>query len=178
MRIERREDLLKIGVAVVIGLALLDRMVLTPAATRWKAQGERITALQAKVTEGRRLLLRKNAIRAKWAEMQQTDLKNDVSEAEEQVYTGIQQWAAASGISTTSLSPLWRPQEDYDLYEFRASTTGTQSSLGKFIYQLETDKLPVKLEECELTARDNKGQQLTGALRFSFIRLKVSDATP
>jgi hypothetical protein len=64
------------------------------------------------------------------------------------------------------------------LYEFRASTTGTQSSLGKFIYQLETDKLPVKLEDCELTARDKTGQQLTGALRFSFIRLKVSDAKP
>ena len=111
--------------------------------------------------------------------MQQNDLDNEVSKAEDQAYSGIAKWAAASRISTTSLSPQWRTQDDdFDLFEFRASATGTQSSLGQFIYGLETDSLPVKLEECDLTARDAKGQQLTGALRFSFIRLKVSNAKP
>jgi hypothetical protein len=64
------------------------------------------------------------------------------------------------------------PDETYELLEWRAATTGTQSSLGQFIYALETDALPVRLEECEMTARDAKGQQLSGSMRFSFIRLK------
>ena len=179
MRIENREAFLKMVVAIVVGLLLLDWMVLTPAGKRWTGQGERITALQEKVTKGHRLLEHEKALRAKWENMQQNDLDNEISAAEDQAYSGIAKWAAASRISTTSLSPQWRTQEDdFDLFEFRASTTGTQSSLGQFIYSLETDSLPVKLEECDLTARDAMGQQLTGALRFSFIRLKVSNAKP
>ena len=56
MRIENRETYLKIGVGVVVGLFLLDRMILTPAGKSWTAQGERITVLEEKVTKGRRLL--------------------------------------------------------------------------------------------------------------------------
>jgi hypothetical protein len=173
VRIERREDFLKIGVGVVVGLFLLDRMVLTPAGTRWKAQGERIDALREKVTHGHQLLEREKSIRAKWEEMQNTDLDPEMSTAEDMAFKGITKWATESRISLTSLSPQWRSlDEGYDLLEFRASTTGSQAQLGQFIYSLETDALPVRLDECELTARDAKGQQLTGALRFSFIRLK------
>lgn len=179
MRIENRESVLKIGVGVVVGLLLLDKMILTPAGKSWTAQGERITALEEKVTKGRRLLQNEKALRAKWDDMQHSDLDPEISAAEDQAYSGISKWATASRISTTSLSPQWRTQEDdFDLFEFRASATGTQSSLGQFIYALETDPLPVKLEECDFTARDAKGQQLTGAMRFSFIRLKVSNARP
>jgi hypothetical protein len=179
VRIENREAFLKMLVAIGAGLFLLDWMVLTPAGKRWTAQGERITALEEKVTKGHRLLEHEKSLRAKWDDMQHSDLDNEISAAEDQAYSGIAKWAAASRISTTSLSPQWRTQEeDFDLFEFRASTTGTQSSLGQFIYCLETDNLPVKLEECDLTARDAKGQQLTGALRFSFIRLKVNAAKP
>jgi hypothetical protein len=179
VRIENREAFLKIAVGAVVGLFLLDRMVLTPAGKSWTAQGERIDALREKVTKGHRLLQNENALRAKWAAMQSGDLDPEISTAEDQAYSGISKWAAASRISTTSLSPQWRTQDDdFDLFEFRASATGTQSSLGQFIYALETDPLPVKLEECDLTARDAKGQQLTGALRFSFIRLKTSNARP
>lgn len=173
MRIDRREDLLKIVVGAAVALLVLDRMVFTPAITRWKTQGENITVLREKVTRGRQLLDREKSIRAKWAEMQNSDLDQDMSTAEDDAIKGITKWAAESRISITSLSPQPRsPDDDYDLLEWRAATTGTQSSLGQFIYALETDALPVRLDECELTARDAKGQQLTGALRFSFIRLK------
>jgi hypothetical protein len=179
MQTERRERLLKILVGVGVGLLLLDWIVLTPAAKRWKTQGERIASLKEKVTRGQRLLQNEKAIRARWEAMQRSDLAPDMSEAEEQVYSAIQKWAAGTGISTNSLSPQWRTQdEDFDLYEFRASTAGTQAALGRFIYNLETDGLPVKLEECDLTSRDPKGQQLSGGMRFSFIRLKTSNAKP
>jgi hypothetical protein len=179
MRIEDRTTYLKIGVGIVVGLFVLDSMVLTPLGKRWTAQGERIEKLEEQVTKGHRLLAQEKQLRARWEEMQHKDLDAEISAAEDQAYSGIAKWAAASRISTTSLSPQWRTQdEDFDLFEFRASATGTQSSLGQFIYGLETDSLPVKLEECDLTARDAKGQQLSGALRFSFIRLKTSNAKP
>lgn len=173
MRIENREAFLKIAVGLVVGLFLLDRMVLTPAGKAWTAQGERITALREKVTRGQRLLAQETQLRTRWDRMQHTDLDAEISAAEDQAYSGIAKWASASRINTNSLSPQWRTQdEDFDLFEFRASATGTQSSLGQFIYNLETDPLPVKLEECDLATRDAKGQQISGTMRFSFIRLK------
>jgi hypothetical protein len=178
MRIERREDFLKIAVAVVVGLFLLDRMILSPALVRWKDQGERIAKLREDVTEGQRLLKNEHAIRAKWDDMQRNDLDPEISLAEDQAYKGISRWATASRVSVSSLTPAWRTLEDHDLYEFRASMTGTQSSLGQFIYDLGVDKLPVRLEECELTTRDNKGQMLGGSMRFSFIRLKDAGGRP
>src|SRR3954447_20524252 len=98
MRIERREDLLKVIVGAAVGLLILDRFVLTPATNRWKAQGESITALREKVTRGRQLLDREKAIRAKWDEMQNGDLATEMSDAEDSAIKGITKWAAASRI--------------------------------------------------------------------------------
>ena len=173
MQIENREKFLKIAVGVVVGLFLCDHFILTPATASWKAQGERIDALRQKVTRGRELLKREAAIHSKWDEMQNNDLDPEMSTAEDMAFKGITKWQTESRISLTSLSPQWKTSDEgYDLLEFRASATGTQAQIGQFIYALETDALPVRLDECELSARDAKGQQLSGALRFSFIRLK------
>ena len=48
MENKSREILLKIGVGVVVGLFLLDRMVLSPAIAGWKAQSERLDRAASK----------------------------------------------------------------------------------------------------------------------------------
>jgi hypothetical protein len=173
MRNSRRETLLKIGAAAIIGLFLLDRMIITPALGAWKAQGERIGALRTKIERGKQLLARENSLRARWEKMQRTDLPDDISEAESEVFKAIGRWAIASGIGFTNLAPQWRPQEDgYRAYECRASATGDQAGLCRLLYELETDDLPARLEECELTARDAKGKDLNATMRFSFVRIQ------
>ena len=42
-------------------------------------------------------------------------------------------------------------------FEFRATVTGDQATLGHFIYEMETDPIPVNLEECEIATRDAQG---------------------
>lgn len=174
MRIENRQTLLKVLAGAVVGLFLLDKMVLTPAFNGWREQGEKIADLQQKVHHDQQLLQRDQQLQARWAEMQRTDLAPEISVAESDAFKGIARWATASRVSITSITPTWRTSDDeYDLYEVRAAVTGTQVSIGRFVYEMETDPLPVRLEDCEWTARDAKGQQLNGALRFTFIRLKT-----
>lgn len=169
---KNRETLLKIGVAVVVGLFALDRMVLGPAIEGWKAQSERLATVQVKVERGRQLLEREKSIRARWTEMQRTDLSEDHSEAENDVFKAIGRWASASRVSFTSLTPQWRSHEGgYDTFECRASATGTQESLGRMLYAIETDALPMRIEECEMSTRDAKGQQLALSVRFSAVRI-------
>ena len=172
MQNKSREAMLKIGAAAVIGLFLLDRLVLSPFLGSWKQQGERIADLRQKVQRGRQLLDREKSLRERWAEMNRTDLTEDASAAEGEVFKAIGRWASASRISFTNLTPQWRSHpEGYDTYECRAAATGDQASLGRMLYEIETDALPARLEECEFTARDAKGKDLALALRFSFVRI-------
>ncbi len=173
MQDKSRETWLKIIVGAVVGLFLLDRMVLSPAIASWRKQSERLTALREKVERGRQLVEREQSIRARWAEMQRTDMNDDSSAAENDVIKALSRWAQQSRISFTSLtfSP-WRPHEEgYETYECRATAAGDQASLGRLVYEIEADPLPARVEDCEIATRDGKGQQLTLALRFTFVRI-------
>jgi hypothetical protein len=175
---KNRETLLKIGVGVVVGLFVLDRMVLGPAIEAWKAQGERLAELRMKVERGRGLLEREKSIRGRWNEMRRSDLAEDHSEAENEVFKGISRWASASRVSFTNLTPQWRSHDEgYDTFECRATATGEQGTLGRLLYEIESDALPMRIEECEVSTRDAKGQQLAMSVRFSAVRIHDERST-
>jgi hypothetical protein len=176
MRSNRREALLKLAVIVVLGLLLLDKVVISPLISHWREQGESITSLREKVTRGQQLLDREKSIRDRWSDMQLTDLPDDSSVAESDVFKGVARWARESGINFTSLTPQPKTGQDgYDTLECRATATGSLAAVSRLMYELETDRLPARLEECEITARDAKGQQVTLTMRFSFLRLTASN---
>ena len=172
MQNKSRETLLKIAVGVAVGLFLLDRMVLTPAIAAWKSQGERLTTLRRDVTHGRQLVEREKSLRGRWSEMQRTDLEDDASAAEDDVYKAMSRWSRDSKAGFTSLTPQWRTHEEgYDTLEFRGAANGDQAALARLLYEIEIDPLPARVAECELSARDAKGQQLAMTVKFSFVRL-------
>ena len=170
-----RERILKIGVGAVIALFLLDRAVLSPFMESWKHQGERIAELGLKVQRGEQLIEREKSLRDRWAEIQKTDLGEDVSAGESNVFKAIARWARDSHISFTNLTPQWRKRDaGSEIFECRAAATGDQASLARLLYEIETDALPGRVEECEFSARDAKGKELALALRFSFVRLTAA----
>lgn len=178
MQTRTRETWLKIGVGVVVGLFLLDRVVLSFAVESWKAQSARLGVLRAKVERGRQLVEREQSLRGRWAEMLRTDLNDDSSAAENDVFKALNRWARDSRVNFTSLTPQWRAHDEgYDTFECRATATGDQASLGRLIYEIETDPLPARVEDCELATRDAQGKQLTLSLRFSFVRIAESGRT-
>ena len=179
MTAKRRETILKIAVGAIVGLFVLDRMVLTPALAGWKAQSVRLTALRQKVQNGRQLLAREKALHARWDEMQGANLPADMSSAENDVYKALGRWTRESRISFTSLTPQWRTHEPegYATFECRATAVGDQAALARLVYEIETDPLPARVEECELTTRDAQGKQISLALRFSFVRIEAQRST-
>ena len=173
MSAKRRETLLKIGVGAVVALFLLDWMVISPAFAGWKAQSARLAVLQQKVKNGRQLTEREKSLRARWDEMQRANLPADMSSGENDVYKALARWTSESRVSFTSLTPQWRNHDEgYATFECRATAVGEQAALARLVYEIETDPLPARIEECELTARDAQGKQLSLALRFSFVRIE------
>ena len=170
---EQRQRLLKVAAGAIVGLWLLDTVVIEPAIRAWGEQTARIEALQKKVDRGRSLLGRADSIRERWADMQRANLPADLSVAEGEALDAINRWTLASGINLTNVSRDWQRSRDadYDACEVRASLTGKLSDVGLFLYELETDPVPVNLEDCEITTRDARGQQITVNARFSFLLL-------
>ncbi len=174
MNNERRQLLLKVAAATMVGIFLLDRFVLEPILQGWSEQTTRIAALREKVQRGRQLCERESSLRERWARMLGANLPDEVSAAENVAYKAVGRWVRDSQISLTSLTPQWQNREEgYDLYECRVAATGSQPSLGRFLYEIESDQsAPVSLEECEFTTRDPRGSMINLTARLTFLRLK------
>jgi Tfp pilus assembly protein PilO len=171
----QRLTYLKIGAASCAGLWLLNLIVISPAIDSWSAQSDRIDALRQKVDRGQQLIDRQDSIREHWAHMVEENLPEEVSAAESVAIQGIDRWSIASGIGISSLSYQWEDHDEgYKTFECRASATGTQAALARFIYEMETDKVPVNLNEFEITTRDDRGALLTMTARFSFVRMNTT----
>ena len=175
-----REAILKFAVIAVLGLFCLDRFVLTPSIEAWKAQSERLDMLRQKVVKGRSLMEREDSLRGRWDEMLRTDMPEDNSAGEADVYKALSRWGSRSRVSFTSLTPNWHQHEEdgYDTFECRVAATGDQASLGRLIYEIESDPLPARIEECEFTTRDAQGKQLGMTMRFSFVRINKAGRVP
>ena len=173
---DKRKMYLKAGAIGIVSLFVLDHVIISPFIASWSDQSDRIGVLEQKVDRGQKLLDREDAIRQHWAGMQKANLPSEVSAAESQAFQAIGRWAMASGVNFASLAPNWQRDHETDGYvtfECRATATGNQAQISRFIYELETDPIPVSLNEFEVATRDEHGQLLTMTARFSFLQMSV-----
>jgi len=174
VKIKNREKLLVLASALIIGLLVGDRLILTPLTSRWKKRNDRIGELQKKLIAGRLLMDREKSIRERWDVMRTNSLPASTSVAEGKVLKSVDRWALASQISLSSIKPAWKQNsrdDDYVTLECRVDGTGEMQSIARFLYELERDPLALKIEELDLTARDERGQQLALGVRFSGLKL-------
>jgi Tfp pilus assembly protein PilO len=130
------------------------------------------------VDRGQQLIDREDVIRRRFAQMTKENLPAEVSAAENVAFQAIGRWVRDSGVSVASLTPSWQDHDEgYQTLEWRISATGTQASLGRFMYEMETDSVPVNLDEFELTTRDEHGSDLALTGRFSFLQMPHPGST-
>ena len=176
MKIRNRQKLLTIAAISTVILLVGDKMVLSPLIRVWKDRSQRISELTKSVAKGTVLLDREKTIRRRWDEMRTNALPSDTSVAESEVFKSVDRWARESqigfnGIKTTSK----RNADDYITLECRADAVGTIENLTHFLYNLERDPLPLRMEDIEILARDSQGQQLSLAVRFTGLLLLPED---
>ena len=169
-----RQRWLVIAAGTVVALFVLDSFVLTPLTNLWKAHTKDIARLQILVANGRSSIARATQIDRRWAEMQANALPKDTAQAEQEVLTAFDRWRIANNMELfSSQRPQWKrgATDKYSLMEYRVDATGTISTLGKFMYELEHSPLALRIDSVELTSRDDSGSKLTLALVVSGLRL-------
>lgn len=167
-----RQRMLLILAGVGLGILLGERMILGPLTSAWKARSARVADLRQKVTQGQLLMDRERAIRDRWSAMRREALPREVSLAESQLLGAFERWSRESGVGIRAIRPQWRRGPgDSMVIECRADAFGNLSRLTHFLYLLEKDPLPVRIETLELNARDPRGEQLNLGLQMSVLML-------
>jgi Tfp pilus assembly protein PilO len=172
MEIKNRQQVLIVVTLVLIGLWLANLVVYEPLVKWWKSRDANVRTLKQQVSQGRTLIRRESAIRDEWKHIQSNTLANDPSQAEQKLLKAFDNWAGDSGVNVESITPQWQDdQNDYSTLECRVEASGDLGTLSRFIYEIENDPMTIQLEAVELTASDEKGQQLTLGLQLSGLAL-------
>jgi Tfp pilus assembly protein PilO len=176
MKIKDRKQLLTIAAVAVVAIFLADRLVLTPLGNAWTDRNKRIDALSKKVADGKQLVSRERAVRHRWEQMRTNTFPQNQSQAEQQLLRGFDQWAKDSGITLTSLSQQWKyDAEDFRTLQCRVEGAGNLKAISRFLYEMEKSPTALKLDNLEITAHDNEGQQLTVSMQVSGLVLGTED---
>lgn len=107
-----------------------------------------------------------------WRTYLHDNLNSINSIAEDAVLRAIENWMDDSGILLTSIKPQWQNHEDrYKTYDVRLVAEGTMREAVEFVHAIESDELPLKIEQLELYSREKTGQLISVSVHFTGLQL-------
>jgi len=166
--LKNRQRLLVVLAGLAVALLAGDRFLFRPLTSVWKKRSEEITKLRDACARGAQLLKREDAIQSWWEARRPYVLTNDASAAQAQLCGAIDRWAQESRVTITSVKPQYRRiDNDAAVMECRVDSAGDLGTLTRFLYNLESDPQAIRIQDLNLTARDDSGQQITLALQLS-----------
>jgi hypothetical protein len=174
VKIKSREKLLILGAGLMIVYLAGERLIINPLIGFWKKRNDRIVQLDKDLTAGKLSIAREKTIRERWDMMRANALPASTADAEGKVLKAVDRWATASQVSLTSRKNQWKQSardDDYTTLECRVDGTGDMQSIARFLYELEKDPLALRIEDLEVTSRDERGQLLALGVRFSGLKL-------
>lgn len=176
MDAEKRRKTLMITAISAVGLLLADKMLFTPLANVWKDRADQIAQLRADVEKGEFLMDQEVRIESIWRDMIQGSLPNNKALAEDAVISSIDQWALLSRMTITSFTPQWREnEEDHTRLEIRLEGQGSFESVLRFLYEMDRETLPLRLESLQVGSREKNGSTLGVDIRVSGLNLPLEE---
>lgn len=176
MNVQNRQQLLTLVALLSVGLLAGEYFVRAPLFRAWQSRAAELATLRKNVTDGGLLLQRTagpKGLRARWDSMRTNTLSTETSVAENQVLKAFDQWAQNSRVNLNSLKPQPKRGDDaFSTLECRVDATGNLPALTRFLHDLESDPLGLRLDTVELATRDDKGEQLTLGLQVSGLILE------
>lgn len=156
-----RKRLLVVAIAICLGLLIMDRLIAGPLIDGWKNRAAQITKLQAQIKKGEALIDHKDSYETRWNEMVKNSLPAEQSQAELMIYAAINDWSKA-GLTLNRQAPQWITDKDGSRHvEFRVLATGSISSIARFLYDVERDPRALRIQDVEISSRDENGRNLS-----------------
>jgi len=166
---ERKIMILAIGAVLIL---VLNHYVLSPIMEKRSQAREMRSQMQSQVEQSLAALSRQKILRQRWTQMQESGLGSDVQRAEAMVYRFIEDASGRSGFELGSVQPDRIAAEgDLGEIDFILSGTGSMQSVTRFLWNLETAQIPLKVRSYQLGSKNETAEEMTLQVELSTVYL-------
>ncbi|HMB96345.1 MAG TPA: hypothetical protein VKK61_09925 [Tepidisphaeraceae bacterium] len=160
MVVSKRERYVAIFAGAVVGLLLLDRVVITPLFTQREDLSSSIDAAQQKLAHDEQVMFTQRRLGGEWSGVVNGGLKQDASTAESQVLNSLREWSQEAGLAVGSMRPERSGEKEKDFFKitFRATGSGSMDEVSRFIWQIQTAKIPVHITDLTITSKEGSDE--------------------
>ena len=175
MVLSKRERIILIVTALVIGALFVDRLVFKPVKGRLDNMKIEREQLLAQVNEAQSLFERQRLLAPRYRMMLSDDFQND-KEAESRILRVLDDWSEESALTLSSVKPE-RVASDQGLKEmtFVVAGKGTLRAVAQFLWRIEAAALPIKVKSMQLGSASESGDSMSLQLRLSALYLGAEE---
>ena len=171
MVLSKRERIILIAAIACVGLLVVNKFVVEPVQAKLDGLEAQRQQLLGDLNEAELLIGNHRRMQAKWKAMLSHGLRSD-TEAESRVLSALREWSGVAGLALSSIKPE-RVSSDGRLREmiFTVAGKGTLDSVARFLWQIETAALPVKIKDMQLGSSSELGDSMSLQLHLSALYL-------
>ena len=175
MVLSKRERIIFVVTLVCVGLLIASEFVVDPVLAKLDEMETQRQHLQDELEEAQFLLANHGAMQRKWRALVSDGLRSD-AEAESKVLTALREWSGNAGLALSSIKPD-RIASTKGLQEmiFTVAGKGTLESVSRFLWQIETAALPVKVKSIQLGSVSESEGTMSLQLQLSVLHLGTPD---
>lgn len=164
----KRERILVWAVALVVGFFALDRLVITPLQARLTQLRADAATVEQEINEAKVLIDNRELIEARWDGRVGAGLGLDPASARLRVQGQLSEFAESSGLTLTNLSAGGDLKSDpYTEVRFSLTGAGDLRSVTRFLKRVQEASIPLAVQTCDISRRDDSGGRLTLRLTVS-----------
>ncbi len=166
----RREKIIALVLIGALGILAFDQYALTPYFDARKNVSADLEAATTRERKASRLLNNQARVERAWRELLAGPLKTDPAAAESQALHAVRDWAQNSRVDLQSLKPerIGRTG-DFQQIRVQATGTGTTAAVSALLSQVESAKIPMRVNELRLTSRKEGTDDLSFSLSVSTV---------
>ena len=169
--LSKRERIMAIMAVAVVGLLVLNKFLFGPVTAKLQEIKTQKSQLLIELDEAQNLFRKRRVLEKQWKNVLSDGLRNEV-EAESKVGRALDEWSKESRLMLSSVKPD-RVASDKGLQEmtFVVVGTGSLEAVARFLWQIETAPLPIKVKDMQLGSSNESGQSMSVQLRLSALCL-------
>jgi hypothetical protein len=171
MGLSKRERVILIAAIASVGLFVAVKFVIDPVQAKRQELESQRQQLLGDLNEAELLIDNQSRMQRKWSEMLSDGLRNE-AEAESRILTALREWSGAANMALSSIRPE-RVSSSRGLQEmiFTVAGRGSLESVARFLWQIETAVLPVKIKDMQLGSSSEAGDSMSLQLHLSALYL-------
>jgi Tfp pilus assembly protein PilO len=168
--LSKREQIMAIIAVSIVALLVLNKFLIGPVVGKLRQLETQKSQLSIELEQAQNLFRKRRMLEREWKNASIEGLRNE-AEAESKVGRALNEWSQMSHLTLSSVKPE-RMASDKGLQEmtFVVVGTGTFESVARFLWQIETARLPIKVKDMQLGSSES-GQSMSVQLHLSALCL-------